>query len=55
MEVKDDGNWDTFADSADTLFRYLEKDLPSKIPVCLKSMQRVLKNMEDLEKEERGW
>lgn len=45
IEVEDDGNRDTFTDSAYTRFRYLEEDSPSKIPVCLKSMQRALENM----------
>lgn len=55
VAIEDDGNWDTFTDSADTLFHYLEKDSPSKIPVCLKPMQRALENMEDRAEEERGW
>lgn len=55
VEVEDDGDWNTFTDSADTLFRYLEKDSPSKISDCLKPMQRALENMEDRAEEERDW
>lgn len=55
VEVEDDGDWNTFTDSVDTLFRYLEKDSPSQTPHCLKPMQRALENMEDRAEEERGW